>query len=122
MPTALTRPASHAEVQEAVRSVPLGARPPAALPRDEAAAVHTARTACSRWTSPASPASSSTSQVSSPSPRWPGTPIAEIAAALAEHGQFLPFDPPLVEAGATLGGTVAAGREWAGTVPLRRRA
>jgi len=38
-----------------------------------------------------------------------GTPIAEIAAALAEHGQFLPFDPPLVEAGATLGGTVAAG-------------
>ena len=38
-----------------------------------------------------------------------GTPIIEIAAALAEHGQFLPFDPPLVEAGATLGGTVAAG-------------
>src|SRR5690606_25923261 len=39
----------------------------------------------------------------------PGTPLAQIAAALAEHGQYLPFDPPLVEAGATLGGTVAAG-------------
>jgi len=38
-----------------------------------------------------------------------GTRLSEIAAALAEHGQFLPFDPPLVEAGATLGGTVAAG-------------
>jgi glycolate oxidase FAD binding subunit len=38
-----------------------------------------------------------------------GTPLAAIAAALAERGQYLPFDPPLVEAGATLGGTVAAG-------------
>ena len=38
-----------------------------------------------------------------------GTPVAEIAEALAEHGQYLPFDPPLASAGATLGGTVAAG-------------
>ncbi len=38
-----------------------------------------------------------------------GTPIGEIAAALAERGQYLPFDPMLTEAGATLGGTVAAG-------------
>ena len=38
-----------------------------------------------------------------------GTPLKDIAAALAENGQFLPFDPPLVEAGATLGGTVACG-------------
>jgi glycolate oxidase FAD binding subunit len=38
-----------------------------------------------------------------------GTPLREIAAALAEHDQYLPFDPPLVDAGATLGGTVAAG-------------
>jgi glycolate oxidase FAD binding subunit len=38
-----------------------------------------------------------------------GTPISEITAALAERGQYLPFDPMLVEAGATLGGTVAAG-------------
>jgi glycolate oxidase FAD binding subunit len=36
------------------------------------------------------------------------TPVAEVADVLAEHGQYLPFDPPLVEAGATLGGVVAA--------------
>ena len=38
-----------------------------------------------------------------------GTPVREIAAALAERGQYLPFDPMLTSAGATLGGTVAAG-------------
>jgi glycolate oxidase FAD binding subunit len=38
-----------------------------------------------------------------------GTPLAEVEAALAENGQYLPFDPPFVERGATLGGTVAAG-------------
>ncbi|CAA9504147.1 MAG: Glycolate dehydrogenase, FAD-binding subunit GlcE [uncultured Solirubrobacteraceae bacterium] len=38
-----------------------------------------------------------------------GTPVAEIDAALGEHGQYLPFDPPLAAAGATLGGVVAAG-------------
>ncbi|MDP3071648.1 MAG: FAD-binding protein [Opitutaceae bacterium] len=38
-----------------------------------------------------------------------GTPLREIAAALASQGQYLPFDPMLAEAGATLGGTVAAG-------------
>lgn len=38
-----------------------------------------------------------------------GTPLRVIAAALAERGQYLPFDPMLVGAGATLGGTVAAG-------------
>ena len=38
-----------------------------------------------------------------------GTPVKEIAAALAERGQYLPFDPLLVDAGATIGGTVAAG-------------
>ena len=38
-----------------------------------------------------------------------GTPMSEIAAALAERGQYLPFDPMLVGAGATLGGTVASG-------------
>ena len=37
------------------------------------------------------------------------TPLREIVATLAEHGQYLPFDPPLVDAGATLAGTVAAG-------------
>lgn len=38
-----------------------------------------------------------------------GTPVKEVAAALAERGQYLPFDPMLAEAGATIGGTVCAG-------------
>lgn len=38
-----------------------------------------------------------------------GTPVREIAAALAARGQYLPFDPMLTSTGATLGGTVAAG-------------
>lgn len=38
-----------------------------------------------------------------------GTTLAEITAVVAERGQYLPFDPPLVDSGATLGGTVAAG-------------
>lgn len=38
-----------------------------------------------------------------------GTPVRDITAALAERGQYLPFDPMLASAGATLGGTVAAG-------------
>ncbi len=38
-----------------------------------------------------------------------GTPLKEIVAALAERGQYLPFDPLLATAGATLGGTIAAG-------------
>lgn len=43
-----------------------------------------------------------------------GTPLTTVCAALAEHAQYLPFDPPLVEAGATLGGTVAAGLSGSG--------
>lgn len=38
-----------------------------------------------------------------------GTPLTEIVAALAERGQYLPFDPLFAEVGATIGGTVAAG-------------
>ena len=38
-----------------------------------------------------------------------GTPVRELVSALAERGQYLPFDPLLLDAGATLGGTVAAG-------------
>lgn len=38
-----------------------------------------------------------------------GTRLAEVQAELAKHGQYLPFDPPFAEAGATLGGVVAAG-------------
>lgn len=46
-----------------------------------------------------------------------GTPLAEVERLLAQHGQYLPFDPPLVEQGATLGGTVAAGLSG----PMRQR-
>ena len=38
-----------------------------------------------------------------------GTPVSEIAAALGERGQYLPFDPLFARAGATLAGTVASG-------------
>lgn len=38
-----------------------------------------------------------------------GTPLREVTEALAARGQYLPFDPLWVEAGATLGGTVASG-------------
>ena len=43
-----------------------------------------------------------------------GTKVSEVAALLAEHGQHLPFNPPFLEAGATLGGTVAAGLSGSG--------
>ncbi|MCX6020002.1 MAG: FAD-binding protein, partial [Chloroflexi bacterium] len=39
---------------------------------------------------------------------WAGTPVREVADLLAASGQYLPFDPLLVDAGATLGGTIAA--------------
>jgi glycolate oxidase FAD binding subunit len=38
-----------------------------------------------------------------------GTPLAEVAAVLAAHGQALPFEPPSFGAAATIGGAVAAG-------------
>jgi glycolate oxidase FAD binding subunit len=40
---------------------------------------------------------------------WAGTRVGEVEDVLSEHGQYLPFDPVLVERGATLGGTVASG-------------
>ncbi|WP_221047712.1 glycolate oxidase subunit GlcE [Methylogaea oryzae] len=50
-----------------------------------------------------------------------GTPLAEIEAALAQHGQMLAFEPPHHGPGATLGGTVACGlsgprRPYSGSV------
>src|SRR5262245_8823530 len=38
-----------------------------------------------------------------------GTRTADIEQRLSAHGQYLPFDPPLMDAGATIGGAVAAG-------------
>jgi glycolate oxidase FAD binding subunit len=43
-----------------------------------------------------------------------GTPLREIAATLAARGQYLPFDPLLLTAGATLGGTLGAGLSGSG--------
>jgi glycolate oxidase FAD binding subunit len=38
-----------------------------------------------------------------------GTPLADLEAALAEHGQCLPFEPPRFGSNSTVGGMVAAG-------------
>lgn len=38
-----------------------------------------------------------------------GTRVQDVEMSLAEHGQYLPFDPVLSQAGATLGGVVATG-------------
>ena len=38
-----------------------------------------------------------------------GTPLSELERVLGEEGQYLPFDPPFVGQGATLGGAVASG-------------
>lgn len=50
-----------------------------------------------------------------------GTPLTTLQATLAAHGQVLPFDPPLFDGRATLGGTLACnlsgpGRPWSGSV------
>ena len=50
-----------------------------------------------------------------------GTPLAELADALAAEGQMLPFDPPRFGGRGTLGGAIAAGlagpsRPWLGGV------
>ncbi|MES2890061.1 MAG: glycolate oxidase subunit GlcE [Pseudomonadota bacterium] len=38
-----------------------------------------------------------------------GTLLADLETALAEHGQYLPFEPPRFASGGTVGGMVAAG-------------
>lgn len=43
-----------------------------------------------------------------------GTSIKTLNTAVQAHGQYLPFDPLFVEAGATLGGTVAANTSGSG--------
>lgn len=50
-----------------------------------------------------------------------GTPLTEVEALLAEHGQMLAAEPPHFDGAATLGGAVAAGlsgprRPWAGAM------
>jgi len=43
-----------------------------------------------------------------------GTRLSDVSSLLAAHGQVLPFDPTFRDAGATLGGTVAAGLSGSG--------
>ena len=38
-----------------------------------------------------------------------GTPLVELEAALAAHGQFLAFEPPAFSTHSTVGGVIAAG-------------
>lgn len=50
-----------------------------------------------------------------------GTPLTQLMELLAQHGQYLPFEPPVVGGGGTLGGAVASGlagpgRPWRGSV------
>ncbi|QTP60232.1 glycolate oxidase subunit GlcE [Billgrantia antri] len=50
-----------------------------------------------------------------------GTPLSELEATLAKHGQMLPFEPPRYGEVSTVGGMVATGlsgprRPWAGSV------
>lgn len=50
-----------------------------------------------------------------------GTPLREIEQVLAESAQYLPFEPPRLHGGGTLGGAVACGlagpgRPWRGAV------
>jgi glycolate oxidase FAD binding subunit len=45
-----------------------------------------------------------------------GTLLQELESTLVSRGQYLPFDPLLTEAGATLGGTVAAGLSGPGRI------
>ncbi|HVU26054.1 MAG TPA: FAD-binding protein [Opitutus sp.] len=100
-----SQPTSVAELAEAVRSAPrvivigAGTKPAMARVSEEFMRVSTARLSGIVEYEPSEFTFTALA----------GTPVKEIAAALAERGQYLPFDPPLADAGATLGGTVAAG-------------
>jgi glycolate oxidase FAD binding subunit len=106
-------PTSPAEVQEAVRSHPRvlprggGSKPALSTPREGQAVLEM----------------SGLSGVLEYDPgeyvfvARAGTRLAEVEQLLAQNGQYLPFDPPLLEQGATLGGTVAAGLSG----PMRQR-
>lgn len=103
---ALLRPETVAEVQEAVRScsraLPRGAGTKPALSTPSEAEVTVLDMRSLSGVVQYEPAEFTFTALA-------GTPVAEVAALLASHGQYLPFDPLLVDAGATLGGTVAAG-------------
>jgi glycolate oxidase FAD binding subunit len=101
----LFEPSTPAELAEAVRSAPrvlavgAGTKPRLARVADDVVKISTARL---RGIVEYEPSEFTFTALA-------GTPVREIAAALGERGQYLPFDPCFGEAGATLGGTVAAG-------------
>jgi glycolate oxidase FAD binding subunit len=101
--TPLLQPASLAELTEAVRDTPrllaVGAGTKPRLSAVEAVKLSTTRLSGVTEYEPDEYTFTALA----------GTPVREIAATLARSGQYLPFDPMLVEAGATLGGTVASG-------------
>jgi len=103
--SAVLAPASFEELAEAVRSTPrLLAVGAGTKPRLSVAGVDVVKlsTAGLRGISEYDPSEFTFTAAA-------GTPLREITAALAERGQYLPFDPMLIDAGATLGGTVASG-------------
>ena len=103
--TATLAPATPAELVDAVRSAPrviavgAGTKPRLARVADEFTRISTAKLSGIVEYEPSEFTFTARA----------GTPLKEIVAALAERGQYLPFDPMLADAGATLGGTVAAG-------------
>ncbi|MDX1524203.1 MAG: FAD-binding protein, partial [Anaerolineae bacterium] len=107
------QPATIDQLQEAVRSQPRllprgnGSKVPLATPPGDVASLHLAELAGVLDYEPGEFTFTALA----------GTPVSEVNRLLAEHGQYLPFDPPLVKRGATLGGVVAAGTSG----PLRYR-
>ena len=115
------RPASAAPVRGARRCRAARCRTRSASTRacSRAAAAPSRRSrrrprASCRSSSRACAASSSTTRDELTITALAGTPVRVVQAALAAHGQHLPFDPPLARAGATLGGVVAAGTSGPG--------
>ena len=101
--SALFAPASVKELAEVVRSAPrLLAQGAVTKPRLSAVEVPKVSTLALRGVLEYEPSEFTFTALA-------GTPVRELVQTLAQRRQYLPFDPVLVEAGATLGGTVAAG-------------
>ncbi len=103
MPPLLSRPATPAQVAEAVLQLPRllpragGSKPALSTPPTGVAALDlSALTGVLEYT----PDEYTFTALA-------GTPVAEVQALLARHNQYLPFDPPFGARGATLGGALA---------------
>ncbi|MEY4222929.1 MAG: hypothetical protein RL334_1571, partial [Chloroflexota bacterium] len=103
MPTVLNKPATPAQVAEALRQLPRllpragGSKPALSTPPSGVAALDLAAlTGVIEYT----PDEYTFTALA-------GTPLAEVQALLARHNQYLPFDPPFAARGATLGGALA---------------